>query len=137
MPQRETYLKKFLTFVKDPLAYIAVVFLIGPFVAFTVGACLPDYDSTDYEVSQSSRNALQGLGACFIITFLISNLQVTIILLSVAVVVTTIIAVAVVALLLFGIPVLCVLVCSPQYRQKLYKAITDSVHELYNFVNCN
>ena len=58
MPPHETYLKKFLTFVKGPLAYIAVVFLIGPFVAFTAGAYLPDYDSTDYEVSQSEVSAL-------------------------------------------------------------------------------
>ena len=92
MDQRTNWLN----FVKDPLAYIVVVFLIGPYIAFTVGAYLPDYDSSDYEATESARNALQGLGACFIIICLISNLQVTIILLTVAVVVTTILAVAVV-----------------------------------------
>ena len=122
MPQRNIYLKRLLAFVKDPLAYIAVAYLIAPFVIFIVAAYLPDYDSSDYEVSSSARNAIQGLRTCFIITFLFSNLQVTVIILTVAVAVTMILLVVVVAVLLFGIPVMCVVVFSPEHKWTLYKA---------------
>ena len=70
MSQRKALHKKLFAFIKDPLAYTAIVFLIGPFIAFTVGACLLDYDSSDYEVSQSARNVTLGLGTCFIIGFI-------------------------------------------------------------------
>ena len=122
-PAHKSYLKKLLAFVKDPLAYIAVAYLIAPFIIFIVGAYLLDYDSSDYEVASGAKNAMQGLGGCFIIFFLLSNLQVTVILLTAAVTITIILSVVVVALLLFGTPVLCIVVFSPEHRWKLCKAM--------------
>ena len=103
MPPHDTWDKKLLSFVKDPSAYIAVVFLMLPFVAFTVGAFLLDYDSSDYEVSESARNCLQDLGVAFIAFFALSNLQASIFFI--------ILVAAIIAVLLFGLPVLCVVVC--------------------------
>jgi len=70
---------KLFAFLRDPVAYIAVVFLMGPFIAFTAGTFLPDYDSPDYEVASGTRGAAESLGICFIVFFLLANLQATII----------------------------------------------------------
>ena len=79
MPPQHSWDKKLLAVYKDPLAYIAVLFLMLPFVAFTVGTYLVDYGSTDYEVSSSARHALQGIAPYFITLFVLSNLQAVII----------------------------------------------------------
>ena len=61
------------------IAYLVVIILIlfiliAPFIAFTVGAYLPDYDCSDYEVAPSARNTIiRVLGPCFIISFLLAN----------------------------------------------------------------
>ena len=61
------------------IAYLVVIILIlfiliAPFIAFTVGAYLPDYDYLDYEVAPSARNTIiRVLGPCFIISFLLAN----------------------------------------------------------------
>ena len=73
-PQLSWNIKLFAS-ARDPLAYVTVINLMVLFIVFVVGAYLSDYDSTDCEVSQNARNAIQGLGPCFIVFFLISNLQ--------------------------------------------------------------
>ena len=70
---------KLTAFILDPVSYFVVIFLMVPFIAFTVGAFLRDYDDSDFEVASSARNAVQGLGPCFIIFFLLANLQASII----------------------------------------------------------
>ena len=70
---------KLFAFLRDPIAYVAVVFLMGPFIAFTVGTFLPDYNSSDYEVASGASDAAGGLGVCFVIFFLLANLQATIV----------------------------------------------------------
>ena len=59
------------------LPYFTTVFLFVPFIAFTVGSYLPDYNSSEYEVASSARIALQALGACFIVFFLLFNFEVS------------------------------------------------------------
>ena len=98
MPQRDSWDNKLFAFIKDPLAYIAVVFLIGPFVTFAVGAYLADYDSSDYEIAYSARNALEGLAPCFITLFLLANLQAIIISIIVALMIATIVSCIVIVL---------------------------------------
>ena len=96
MPPQDTWDEKLFAFIKDPWAYIATIFLIASFIAFTVGSYLPDYNSSEYEVALSARNALQGLAPCFIVFFLLSNLQ------------------AVITILLIvpcGLPILCIIAC--------------------------
>ena len=79
MPARHSWDKMLLDFYEDPLAYIVILFLTLPFVAFTVGTYLVDYGSTDYEVASSARHALQGIAPYFITLFVLSNLQAVII----------------------------------------------------------
>ena len=85
VPTQYTLYKKLFAFICDPLAYIAIVLLMSPFVVFTVGAFLLDYDSSYYEVASSARISIQVLAVCFIIFFVFSNLQATIIPISVIV----------------------------------------------------
>ena len=113
--------EKLADFIKDPLAYISIVFLIVSFIAFTVGTYLPDYDSPEYEVASSARGFIQALGAFFILSFLLSNLQATIIVaITVLVIVTFILIVLGVIvygeiLILCGLPVLCVVLCYKKF----------------------
>ena len=60
-------------FFIDPVAYIAAIFSIIPFVAFCVGIFLPDYDSSKFEVDADARNAATILGILFIIAFYCST----------------------------------------------------------------
>ena len=99
MPARQPWNKKLFASFKDPLAYIAVVFLMVPFIAFIAGAYLLDYVSSDYEVSSNARDAIQRLGLCFIIFFVLSNLQATVIFL------------IEIMVILCGLPVLCAVFC--------------------------
>ena len=96
--------KKLLAFARDPLAYVMVINLMVLFIIFAVGAYLPDYDGSNYEVSQCARDAVQGLGACFIIIFLISNLQ--------AAVIFTIAGLTIVAMLVCMLCAVCVCLCT-------------------------
>ena len=64
---------KTMAFLRDPLAYFAVIFLMVPFIPFTVGTFLPDYK--EWQLTDDVRSAAGGLGAFFIITFLIANCQ--------------------------------------------------------------
>ena len=56
-----------------PLPYFAVIFLMVPFIAFAVGSFLVDYNSS--VLPSNTKSAAQGLGVCFVILFLISNIQ--------------------------------------------------------------
>ena len=75
MPVGDTWNKKLLAFIKDPLAYIATMFLMVPFIGFMVAAYLPDYDSVHYEVASSARDAIHTLRPWFMVLFLLSNIQ--------------------------------------------------------------
>ena len=108
MPPKHTWDKKLFDFKKDPLAYIAVVFLMLSFVAFTAGAYLVDYGSTDYEVASSARNTIQELGIYFIICFVLSNLQ--------AVIIFVVLLVAIIVAILGCLPLVCVGVCYMCYN---------------------
>jgi len=77
-PQDSLKMKSFAT-IKDPSSYIAAVFLMVPFIVFTVAIFLPDYDSSEFDVASGARIALLVLGLCFIICFLLANLQAAII----------------------------------------------------------
>ena len=70
---------KLTAFIVDPISYFVVIFLMVPFIVFVVATYLPDYDNSDFEVASSARNAVQGLGPCFITFFLLANLQASII----------------------------------------------------------
>ena len=100
MPPKHTWDKKLFDFKKDPLAYIAVVFLMLSFVAFTAGTYLVDYGIIDYEVASSARNNIQELGIYFIIFFVLSNLQ--------AVIIFVVILVAILVAILGCFPLVCV-----------------------------
>ena len=69
---------KMMAFLRDPLAYIAVIFLIAPFIPFAVGAFLTDYGDSD-EIADGTRRAAIGLGVVYILLFLASNAQAAII----------------------------------------------------------
>ena len=99
MPEQDTWNYKLFAFTTDPLGYISALLLIASFVAFTVGAYLLDYDSSDDEVSSSARDAIQGLTPCFIVLFLIANIQA---------VIATLIAPC-------GLPILCISACYKCY----------------------
>jgi len=66
---------KFLSSVVDPVAYFLAIFLIISFIAFTVGAFLPDYEESDFEVTSGARAAAEILGTLFILLFIITNIQ--------------------------------------------------------------
>ena len=102
-PQLSWNMKLF-AFARDPLAYVTVINLMVLFTIFVVGTYLLDYNSSDYEVSESARNTVQGLGPCFIIFFLISNLQ--------AAVIFTIAGLTVVAMLLCMLCAVCACLCT-------------------------
>jgi len=80
-------------FLNDPIAYVAMIFLILPFAAFTVGAYLVEYSSSNFEVEMGIRSAAHVLAPCFMAFFLLTNLQATIIFVIVVVVVTVILTV--------------------------------------------
>ena len=68
---------KMMAFLRDPLAYIAVIFLMAPFIPFVVGTFLPDYSDSD--ITDGTRSAAIGLGGVYILLFLASNAQAAII----------------------------------------------------------
>ena len=103
MPEGDDWDKKLFAFIKDPLAYIAIVLLMVPFIAFIVGTYLPDYDSPEYEVPSSARDVIQTLGPLFIGSLLLSNFQAAITFIVVLLLLT-------VTLILCGLPV-CGVVC--------------------------
>ena len=82
-----------LAFVKDPLAYIVVLFLMIPFLVFTTAIYLPDYDTLRYEVAPSAIDTVQVLGPCFTFSFLITNFQAVIATVMIATVVFCVMAV--------------------------------------------
>ena len=94
--------KKLHDFIEDPWAYLATVLLMVPFIVFIVGAYIPDYDSSDYEVASSAREAVHGLGFFLIAFFFLSNIQATVVLLIVLCVVC-------------GFPILCIALCYFRY----------------------
>ena len=98
MPEGDTWNKKLLAFIKDPLAYIAIVLLMVPFIVFIVATYLPYYDSVDYEVTSSARDAIHTLGPLFMGFFLVSNLQAAITFMIVLILLT-------VTLVLCGLPI--------------------------------
>jgi len=69
-----TWVKLF-SFVFDPAAYISITLLMLPFIAFTIGAFLPDYNYND--VTNSVGIAARSLGILFTVLFFPSNLQAT------------------------------------------------------------
>ena len=108
MPARHPWNDKLFAFIKDPSAYIAVVFLMVPFIAFIAGAYLLDYkflhyELLDYEVSSSARHSIRVLGLLYVISFVLSNLQAAIIFL---------VGIAMlIAIILCGLPILCGVLC--------------------------
>ena len=70
---------KFLSSVVDPVAYILAIFLIVSFIFFTVGAFLPDYGESNFEVTARARTAAEILGTLFILVFLLINIQATVV----------------------------------------------------------
>ena len=103
MPEQNTWDKKLFDFIHKYLSYIAAVFLLLPFILFSVGCYLPDYDSSQFEVASSARDAIQGLAPCFIILFLLSNIQ--------AAICFIILIIAFIILSLCGLPILCGVCC--------------------------
>lgn len=69
---------KILHFLVDPIAYIVVIFLMPFFIVFCVGIYLPDYDSSEFEVDDSARDAAKYLGIAFITIFLLCNIKATV-----------------------------------------------------------
>ena len=67
--EMESKCEKIFFFLYDPVAYLAVPFLMVPFIAFYVGIYLPDYDSSEYEVDSVARSMAAGLGFIFTIIF--------------------------------------------------------------------
>ena len=57
--------------LKDWFSYVAVAFLIVPFIPFAVGSFLPDNNNSE----PVPRDTARGLGVCVIIFFLLSNFQ--------------------------------------------------------------
>ena len=109
MPQKLLWNMKLSAFIRDPLALLSVIFFMVLFIVFAVGTYLPDYNSSDYEVASAVGNAVQGLGPCFIVFFLLSNLQ--------AAIVFTIIIVMIVTMLLCVLCVVCACLCSRNNEQ--------------------
>ena len=70
---------KTMAFFRDPIAYFSVFFLIGPFIAFTFGATLTDYEGLSLHLPSKVTSAADRIGAGFIIFFIISNFQAVII----------------------------------------------------------
>lgn len=103
MPTLEPWNKKLFMFITDPLAYIAASILMVPFIVYTVGIFLPDYNSSDFATASGAKNAAEGLGVCFIIIFLFSNYQ--------AVIDFTITLVVAITLIVGGLPILCGVAC--------------------------
>ena len=109
MPPKLLWNMKLLTFVRDPLALLSVIILMVLFIVFAVGTYLPDYGSSDYEVPSDVRHAVQGLGPCFIIFFLFSNLQ--------AAIIFTIVLLMIATMLLCVLCVVCACLCSHNSEQ--------------------
>ena len=70
---------KIMAFLRDPWAYIAVIFLMVPFIPFMVGTFLSDYNDSDLKITDGTRSAAVGLGVIFLLLFLASNAQAAII----------------------------------------------------------
>ena len=100
LPEKD---EKLYEFIKNPWAYIATMYLMIPFIIFIVGAYIPDYGSSKYEVVSSAREAGNGLGFLLIVIFLLSNIQATILLLIILCVVC-------------GFPILCIALCYFRYH---------------------
>jgi len=66
---------KLLAFLVDLKAYVAVIFLMIPFIFFALGTFLYDYQTSDFELVSSARNAAIGFGGGFIFLFVLSNIQ--------------------------------------------------------------
>ena len=83
-------------FVYDPVAYVATIFLMVPFIAFCVGIYLPDYDSSEFEVDANARDAAGILGIIFFFAFLLFNIKATVIFAIIIVVVGITVAIIIV-----------------------------------------
>lgn len=79
---------KMMAFLRDPLAYIAVIFLMAPFIPFLVGTFLPDYNDSDLKITDGARSAALGLGIVYFLLFLASNAQAAIIFAILVVIIT-------------------------------------------------
>ena len=103
---------KLFAFVREYWSYTATMFLVVPFTFFSVAVYLPDYGSTDYEVASSARNSIEGLGTCFIILFLLSNIQASIL--------YFILLIFIVTIIVLGLPILCGIICYYCSGQNVY-----------------
>ena len=70
---------KWLAFLVDFKAYVAVILLMVPVIPFMLGAFLLDYNESDFEVEPEARAAAEILIICFSATFLLPNFQASII----------------------------------------------------------
>lgn len=69
-----------MAFIRDPLAYFAVIFLVVPFIPFMVGAFLTDYtNNPDLKISDGARSVSTALGILLFFLFFASNAQAVII----------------------------------------------------------
>ena len=88
----------------DPVAYVATVFLMLPFVAFAVGAYL------QYDVAMDIRDTVQIMAPCFMAFFLLTNLQAAIIFAIIIAVVSAILSV--IAIIIALIAAAAILYCT-------------------------
>ena len=77
---------KLFAFIRDPKAIPAVIVLMTLFIIFSIGAYLPDYDDSHYA---DAKYFIEGLGASFIILFLVSNIQAALIFVIMLLTITT------------------------------------------------
>ena len=90
-------------FLLDPIAYIIVPFLMGPFIAFCIGSFLPDYDNSEFDIDPHAKTTAEVLGALFIVFFILGNISATVafgILLVVITIIVIIIAIILVIIIL-------------------------------------
>ena len=105
----ESTCERIFHFLVDPVAYIATIFLMVPFIAFCVGIYLPDYDSSEFEVDANARAAAEILGVTFIITFLLFNIKATVIFAIIIIVVG--ITVVILYLIIIFVGLFCAIYC--------------------------
>ena len=90
-------------FLLDPISYIIVPFLMGPFIAFCIGSFLPDYDNSEFDIDPHAKVTAKVLGAFFIVFFILGNISATVafgILLVVITIIVIIIAIIITIIIL-------------------------------------
>ena len=102
---------KMFAFIRDPLALLTVIVLMTLFIIFSVGAYLPDHDDSHYA---DLKIIIEEQGACFILLFLISNLQAAIIFVIMLLTITTM------------LPCVLCIVCACLYSRHSDRTVTNT-----------